>query len=188
VDIAVPIVGAPGTVRGVTCELAVLETPVPAEFVAVAVNVYAWPFVNPATETEGPAPDPVIEPGLEVTVYDVTDAPPVSVGVLTGTLTLVVEPEFVAENVGVPTVGAPGTVIGVTDDVGELFAPVPLEFVAVAVNVYACPFVSPETVIDGPAPDPVIDPGLEVAEYPVIVFPPVSTGAFTTIVTFVVEP
>jgi len=88
----VPIVGALGTVIGVTDDVGELFALVPAEFVAVAVNVYAWPFVNPATETEGPAPDPVIKPGLEVTVYDVTDAPPVSVGVLTGTLTLVVEP------------------------------------------------------------------------------------------------
>jgi hypothetical protein len=66
--VAVPIVGAPGTVAGVT-ELdeadAVL---VPAAFVAVTVKVYAVPFVKPVTVMGEPLPVPVKLPGLEVTV------------------------------------------------------------------------------------------------------------------------
>jgi hypothetical protein len=42
--------------------------PVPAAFVAVTVNVYAVPLVNPDTVTGLPAPDPITPPGLEVTV------------------------------------------------------------------------------------------------------------------------
>ena len=50
---------------------------------------------------------------------------------------------------------------------------VPLAFVAVTVNVYAVPFVSPETVI-GEDPVPVSPPGEEVAVNVVIVEPPVA--------------
>jgi hypothetical protein len=85
-------------------------------------------------------------------------APPLLAGAVNETVA-----DVEVTTVGVPIVGAPATVIGVTDDVAELFALVPIEFVAATVKVYACPFVNPGTVIDGPAPDPVIEPGLEVA-------------------------
>jgi hypothetical protein len=49
--------------------------------------------------------------------------------------------------VAVTPVGAPGTVMGVTEfDVAEA-GPVPTALVAVAVNVYAVPLVSPVTVV-----------------------------------------
>ena len=54
--VAVPIVGAPGTVTGVTELDAVDALDVPAEFVAVVVNVYAVPFVKPVTAHEPDAP------------------------------------------------------------------------------------------------------------------------------------
>jgi len=54
--VAVPIVGAPGTVAGVTEADAVDKLDVPAEFVAVALNVYAVPFVNPVTTHDPEAP------------------------------------------------------------------------------------------------------------------------------------
>jgi hypothetical protein len=47
--VAVPIVGAPGAVAGVILLLALLAEPVPTEFVADTVNVYAVPRVNPGT-------------------------------------------------------------------------------------------------------------------------------------------
>ena len=43
--VAVPIVGAPGTVADVTEADATDKPDVPAEFVAVVLNVYAVPFV-----------------------------------------------------------------------------------------------------------------------------------------------
>ena len=70
-------VGAPGTVDGVALEEAVDAAPVPDAFVAVTVNVYAVPFVNPVTVQ---LTDEVVhwnEPGDDVTVYPVIDAPPV---------------------------------------------------------------------------------------------------------------
>ena len=55
--VAVPIVGAPDTVTtGVTELDAVDELDVPAEFVAVVVNVYAVPFVKPVTTHDPDAP------------------------------------------------------------------------------------------------------------------------------------
>ena len=54
--VAVPIVGAPGTVTGVT-ELDALEAlDVPAEFVAVVLKKYGVPFVKPVTTHEPDAP------------------------------------------------------------------------------------------------------------------------------------
>jgi hypothetical protein len=44
--------GAEGTVRGVTALEAVDAEPVPAEFIALTLNVYAVPFVRPVTVTE----------------------------------------------------------------------------------------------------------------------------------------
>jgi hypothetical protein len=65
--VAVPIVGAPGTVDGTT-ELLVPEgVLVPAELVAVTVNVYVVPFVRPVT-TSGDAPPVAVKPPL----FDVT--------------------------------------------------------------------------------------------------------------------
>jgi hypothetical protein len=63
---------------------------------------------------------------------------------------------------------------GVTELLAALAADVPLAFVAVAVNVYAVPFVRPVTTIGEDAPDAVIFPGLEVIVYPVIAEPPVA--------------
>jgi hypothetical protein len=66
--VAVPIVGASGTVAGVTELLALEADPVPTALVAVTVNVYATPFVKPVTVNGEPAPEAVKPPGLEVTV------------------------------------------------------------------------------------------------------------------------
>ena len=48
------IVGAPGTVRGVT-DAVVTEAELPCELAATKENVYAVPFVNPVTtQVSGP--------------------------------------------------------------------------------------------------------------------------------------
>jgi len=73
--VAVPIVGAPGSVLGVTVELAEDAGEGPAVLVATTVNVYPVPLVSPATGAVvggGTPPDPVDvavnPPGVEVTV------------------------------------------------------------------------------------------------------------------------
>ena len=66
--VAVPIVGAPGTVAGVTLFDAAEAAPVPTAFVAVTVKVYAVPLVRPVTTIGDDEPLAVIPPGFEVTV------------------------------------------------------------------------------------------------------------------------
>ena len=51
-----------------------------------------------------------------------------------------------AEEVTSPIVGALGVVAGVTEAEGAEFVEVPTPLLAVAVNVYAVPFVKPVTV------------------------------------------
>ena len=66
--VAVPIVGASGTVAGTTELLVPDEELVPTAFVAVTVKVYVVPLVNPVT-VKGEAPPVAVKPpGLEVTV------------------------------------------------------------------------------------------------------------------------
>ena len=53
--VAVPIVGAPGAVNGITEFVALDAVLVPIAFVAVTVKLYVVPFVSPVTTT-GDAP------------------------------------------------------------------------------------------------------------------------------------
>jgi hypothetical protein len=64
----VPIVGASGTVAGVTVFVVADGVLVPIAFVAVTVNVYAWPFVRPVTVIGDEPPYAVKPPVLEETV------------------------------------------------------------------------------------------------------------------------
>ena len=66
--IAVPMVGAPGTVAGVTAFEAADGAPVPTKFVAVTVKVYDVPFVRPVTVSGLALPVTVFPPGFDVTV------------------------------------------------------------------------------------------------------------------------
>jgi hypothetical protein len=59
---------------------------------------------------------------------------------------------------------------------------VPTEFVAVTVNVYEVPFVSPVTVIGEAPPVAVNPPTFEVTVYEVIIEPPLLAGAVNVIV------
>jgi hypothetical protein len=56
-------VGAPGTVFGVTAVEAAEDTELPDAFVAITVNVYAVPFINPVTFIVVVVPVPVKPPG-----------------------------------------------------------------------------------------------------------------------------
>ena len=67
-DVAVTDVGAPGAVAGTAAADATDATPVPAEFVAAAVNVYEVPFVRPVTVQEVVEVVQVNDPGEDVTV------------------------------------------------------------------------------------------------------------------------
>ena len=113
--------------------------------------------------------------------------PPIEPGAVNATVAVVVPVE-----VAVPIVGAPGAVVGVevvtefdADDASEA----PIALVATTVNVYAVVALSPVIEI---VPEPacvsiaVIDPGLEVAMYDVIVDPPSETGAVNETVAVVV--
>ena len=69
--VAVPIVGAPGAVAGavgVTLFDAADAGLVPTAFVAVTLNVYAVPLVNPVTVIGLDAAEAVKLPGVDVTV------------------------------------------------------------------------------------------------------------------------
>jgi hypothetical protein len=106
--VAVPIVGAPGTLHVVILLLAELAALVPMAFVAVTVNVYAVPVVRPETVIGEEAPVPVILPGLDVTVYPVIAEPPSLVEAVNVT-EAVVAPVAVA----VPITGILGAVLGI---------------------------------------------------------------------------
>jgi hypothetical protein len=73
-------VGAPGIVAGVTLFDGSEAEPSPTAFVATTVNVYAVPLVRPDTTIGDEVPVPVNPPGLEVTVYEVTEVPPLNTG------------------------------------------------------------------------------------------------------------
>jgi len=68
--VAVPMVGAPGTVSGVTLLDAADGAPTPTALVAVTLNVYAVPLARPFTviEVHGATHVPVIAEGDEVAV------------------------------------------------------------------------------------------------------------------------
>jgi hypothetical protein len=150
------LVGAPGTVAGVTALDAEEADPVPIAFVAVTVNVYETPLVRPVIVIGESLPLAVIPPGLEVTVYPVIAEPPVEAGAVN--VTVASPLPRTAETL----VGAPGVVAGTT----ELLVPeeilVPFAFVAVTVKVYVVPLVRPVIVIGDEPPVAVIPPGLEV--------------------------
>ena len=116
--------------------------PVPAEFVAVTVNVYEVPFVRPCTvQLRAPFVVHVFEPGDDVTMYPVTDAPPLSAGADQDTTELT----FTLE-VADTAVGAPGAVAGIAAADALEAVDVPDAFVAVTVNVYEMPLVRPVTL------------------------------------------
>jgi hypothetical protein len=167
--------GVPGAVAGVTELDAADDGDAPTAFVAVTVNVYAVPFVNPLTVALVPLEVVAVcaaDPTKGVTVYDVIGLPPLA-GAVQET---VAEPlPAVAET----PVGTPGTAAGVTELDAADGDPVPTAFVAVTVNVYAVPFVNPSIVAFVPVAVVgawAVDPMNGVTVYRVIWLPP-SAGA-----------
>ena len=115
--VAVPMVGAPGTVTVVVVEPGVTEAEpedalVPLALVAVTVQLYVEPLVKLDTVSGLVVPEAVlvVEPVTQEAVYFVIADPPVELGAVKLTLALVL-----LADVAVPIVGAPGTVTGVTD-------------------------------------------------------------------------
>ena len=62
------LVGAPGTVDGITALDGTDSGPFPSMLVACTVNVYDVPLVNPDTTIGDVVPVPVRPPGILVTV------------------------------------------------------------------------------------------------------------------------
>jgi hypothetical protein len=112
-SVAVPIVGAAGTVVAVTEAEAADARDVPLALVAVTVYVYAVFDCNPVTVTGLDAPVPVNDPGDEVAVYPVIADPPVApaVNATEAEPLLNARPEPLL--VIAPIVGACGTVVAV---------------------------------------------------------------------------
>jgi hypothetical protein len=129
--VAVPIVGALGTVAGITPFDAAEAGPVPTALVAVTVKVYAVPLASPLTviEVQGAAHVPVMPLGDEVAVYDVITEPPSLAGAVNETVACALPA------VAVPIVGAPGTSNGVAELDAAEGALDPTEFTATTVNV-----------------------------------------------------
>ena len=86
-------------------------------------------MVSPTTVQVVPVVEQVKPPGFEVAVYELMAAPPLEAGAVQATVT---EPLPAVTEL---TVGAPGTVRGVTAAEGAEAGPVPTALVAVTVNV-----------------------------------------------------
>ena len=140
----------------------------PLALVAVTVNVYEVPSVNPVTVRGEDAPDAVILPGLLVAVYEVIAEPPVAPAV---NATVADVPVF--KSVAVPIVGACGTVVAVTPDEAEEAELVPKLLVAVTVYVYWVEDCKPVTVTGLEEPENVVGDvdglGVTVYDLPAIV-------------------
>ena len=172
--------GAAGGSAGVIPLDAAEAAPAPEPLLAVTVNVYEVPRVSPTTVAAAVAGDPVtVTPvqlphaGEGATTYWVIVSP-LPVGAVQVRLTV---PLLSA--VPATVVGAPGTPSSVTPFDAADAAPVPIPLVAVTVNVYALPTVSPVTVADAvvgvtPVQPPHAGEGITV--YPVIA-EPLAAGA-----------
>jgi hypothetical protein len=84
--------------------------------------------------------------------------------------------------VAVPMVGALGTVAGTTEFVVAEAVLVPNALLAVTVNVYVVPFVSPVTTIGEAPPVAVNPPTFDDTVYVVIADPPFETGGVNVMV------
>ena len=117
-----------------------------------------------------PAPLALMPPGVDVAAYDVIAEPPLEAGGVNVTVACALPAA------AVPIVGGPGTAAGVTLLEGADAGPVPAALVAVTVNVYAVPLVSPLTMIGEAAPLVAMPPGEDVTAYDVIGEPPFEAG------------
>ena len=190
VPLTVTVVSMTGAGVGVTAADAADGAPGPTAFAAATVNVYAVPFVNPDTDTDvaGGDPDTTVAtcatpPTNGVTEYDEIGLPPLD----GATHDTAAEP--LPATATTPD-GAPGTVggLGVTAADAADAAPGPTAFAAATVNVYAVPFVNPDTDTDvaGGDPDTTVatcatPPTNGVTEYDEIGLPPLDGSAHVTV-------
>jgi hypothetical protein len=103
------VVGLVITPKGVTDPDATEATEFPAALVATTVKVYAILVAKPVTTRGELAPVAVKPPGEDVTVYPVMALPPSEAGGINATLA------WALPAVATGLVGAPGTVLGITD-------------------------------------------------------------------------
>jgi len=155
---AVTPVGAPGRVLGVTVALGSDAADVPTPLLAVTVNVYEVPLVSPVRfAIVSPVVVTVLPPGVAVTVYPVTADPPSPTGSVHDSAA-----DALPASASTP-VGGLGTVLGVTAALGSDAADVPTPLLAVTLNVYEVPLVSPVTVaLVSPVVVTVFPPGVAV--------------------------
>jgi hypothetical protein len=123
------IVGLLGTAPGVILLLLALGTLEPDALFAVTVKVYAVPLDNPVITTGDAAPDAVMLPGLDFTVYPVTAALPLDTGAVKVTDACALP--VVADT----PVGIHGAAVGAITILVLLLLLIPLPFVAVTVNM-----------------------------------------------------
>ena len=128
--VAVTPVAAPGAVNAIAAPEARDATDEPDTFEATTVNVYAVPLVRPDTVQLVVAVTQVNEPGDDVTVYLVINAPPSSVGGDHDRETDLSSTESTATSPG-----AAGTVEGIAVVEADEAELVPETLVAVTVNV-----------------------------------------------------
>ena len=140
---AVTVVGALAADCGVTAEEDDEATESPISLVATTVNVYGVPLVRPVTTQEEAfaAALHVNPPGEDTTVKPVSAVPPLFAGAVNET---VAAPAVVTA--ADTDVGAPGSVAGVAAIDAVDKSEVSEALVAVALNVYADPFVNPVQV------------------------------------------
>ena len=140
---AVTVVGALAADCGVTDEEDDEATESPISLVATTVNVYGVPLVRPVTTQEEAlaAALHVNPPGEDTTVKPVSAVPPLFVGAVNET---VAAPAVLTA--ADTDVGAPGSVAGVAAIDAVDKSEVSEALVAVALNVYADPFVNPVQV------------------------------------------
>ena len=137
---AVTVVGALAADCGVTAEEEEDGTESPISLVATTLNVYGVPLVKPLTTHEEAfaAALHVNPPGEDTTVKPVSAVPPLFAGAVNET---VAAPAVVTA--ADTDVGAPGSVAGVAAIDAVDRSEVSEALVAVALNVYAEPFVKP---------------------------------------------
>jgi len=129
-EVALTPVGAFGTVEGTAVFEMADAVLVPALFVAVTVNVYDPPLINPKIVHVVVVVVQRPSPGDAVTLYSVIGAPPLE----TGAVHVITDCAFAFE-VAVTFVGAPGVVAGVAAADAIDAVEVPEIFVAVTLNV-----------------------------------------------------
>jgi hypothetical protein len=129
-EVALATVGAFGTVDG-TAVFEIADTVlVPALFVAVTVNVYDPPLINPLIVHVVVVLVQLPPPEDAVTVYSVIGAPPFEAGAAH----VITDSAFAFED-AITLVATPGAVAGVADAEAIDAADVPETFVAVTLNV-----------------------------------------------------